>query len=79
VERDFVDVGVGKDFGQVLQIAFKTTTYQKVSIQSPCGTEGVSHGEACTRFEVAQKFATKSAHDMRQHAPPDDDEVLPQC
>jgi hypothetical protein len=57
VEGDFLVMGIGRDFGQVQQIVFKTTTYQKVGIQLPCGTEGNSHGEACTWFEGAQNFA----------------------
>jgi hypothetical protein len=58
MEGYFVTVGVRKFFGWVLQIAFKTTACQKVNIQLPYGTKGVSHGEACTWFEGTQNFAT---------------------
>jgi hypothetical protein len=53
VEGNFVVVGIRKDFGQVWQIAFKTTTCGKVGIQLACGTKGVSHGEACAWLEGA--------------------------
>jgi len=43
VEGDFVAMGVGEDFGWVQKTAFKTTTCGKISIQLPCGIEGVSH------------------------------------
>jgi hypothetical protein len=56
MEGYFVVVGAGKDFGRVWQIEFKTTTCREVNIQLPCGTKGVSHGEACTWFEGAQIF-----------------------
>jgi hypothetical protein len=36
-------MGVGEDFGWVQKTAFKTTTCGKISIQLPCGIEGVSH------------------------------------
>jgi hypothetical protein len=51
VEGDFVVMETRKDFGQVRQIAFKITTYQKVDIQLPCRTEGNLDGEACAWFE----------------------------
>jgi hypothetical protein len=40
VEGDFLILRAGKFFGQVWQIAFKTTTCGKISIQLPCGTKG---------------------------------------
>jgi hypothetical protein len=65
VKIDFVIVGVGKDFGQVWQTTFKTTTYRKINIQLPCGTKGVSHGEICAWFESAWNFAIASTCDGR--------------
>jgi hypothetical protein len=56
MEGDFVIVGIGKDFGWVQQIAFKTIACGKVNIQLPCGIEGVSHGEAYAWFENARNF-----------------------
>jgi hypothetical protein len=46
-------MGVGEDFGHVWKNTFKTTKCGKVNIQLPCGTKGVSHGEACAWFEGA--------------------------
>ncbi len=76
VEGDFVDVGVGKDFGWIQQITFKTTSYWKVSIQLAYGTKGVSHGEACAWFEGAHNFVAGSTYDRKQPTPLDDDGIL---
>ncbi len=79
MKGDFIDVGIGEDFGREWKIAFKTTTCGKVDIQSPYGTKGVSHGEACAWFEGTWNFVARLAYNEKQPTPLDNDRVLLQC